>query len=89
MKIPAFDSLSWGAILASVVLLSLSWILVTAVQRLWFSPLAKVPGPKLAALSTLYEFYYDCICTGKYVFEIQKMHHKYGKRCILYVILRD
>lgn len=49
-----------------------------AIYRLFFSPLAGFPGPKLAALTNLYEFYYDFFGNGRYVFEIKKMHEKYG-----------
>jgi len=48
--------------------------------RLFLSPLAKFPGPKLAAVSGWYELYYDVIKSkGKYIFEIEKMHDKYGE----------
>jgi cytochrome P450 len=46
--------------------------------RLWLSPLARFPGPKLAAATAWYEFYYDAICHGKYTFEIARMHKEYG-----------
>ncbi|KAL2060745.1 hypothetical protein VTL71DRAFT_9387, partial [Oculimacula yallundae] len=36
------------------------------------------PGPKLAAVSFWYEFYYDVILGGQYTFEIARMHEKYG-----------
>jgi hypothetical protein len=36
------------------------------------------PGPKLAALTLWYEFYYDVIKGGKYTWEIGRMHEKYG-----------
>lgn len=48
------------------------------VYRLWLSPLAKFPGPGLAAATAWYEFYYDAICHGKYTFEIGRMHKEYG-----------
>lgn len=50
-----------------------------AIYRLYLSPLAKFPGPKLAAISLWYEFYYDVIKTGEYVWEIEKMHKEYGQ----------
>jgi hypothetical protein len=50
----------------------------TVISRLYFSPLAKFPGPKIAAASAWYEFYYDYCLNGKYIFEIERMHQKYG-----------
>lgn len=51
------------------------------VHRLFFSPIARFPGPKLAAITSWYELYYDVVKKGKYLFEIEKMHDKYGRRC--------
>ena len=53
--------------------------LLVIVYRLFFHSLAKIPGPKLAALSRLYEFYYDCILGGKFVFKIEELHEQYGE----------
>ena len=55
------------------------YLLAGAVYRLRFSPLAKFPGPKLAALTLWYEFYYDVVKKGRYSWEIGKLHEKYGK----------
>lgn len=55
-----------------------------AIYRLYFSPLAKFPGPKLAALTLWYEFYYDVIRRGKFTWEIQRMHEKYGNSALYY-----
>ncbi|PLB36812.1 cytochrome P450 [Aspergillus candidus] len=49
-----------------------------AIYRLLLHPLSSYPGPRIAALTVWYEFYYDCILRGKYTFEIQRMHEKYG-----------
>lgn len=49
------------------------------VYRLYLSPLSRFPGPKLAAATLWYEFYYDVVRRGKYTFEIAKMHEKYGQ----------
>lgn len=57
----------------------LVYLLGGAFYRLYWSPLAKIPGPKLAALTLWYEFYYDVIKRGRYTFEIGKMHQKYGE----------
>jgi len=54
------------------------WFVGLSIQRLWLSPLAHIPGPKLAALTRLYELYYDIILGGQYTFKISDLHQKYG-----------
>ena len=49
------------------------------VYRLFLSPLAKFPGPKLAALTRKYEFYYEAVLNYEYLFEIKRMHSIYGE----------
>ena len=51
---------------------------ITVIHRLYFSPLADFPGPKIAAATGWYEFYFDIVKRGKYIYEIEKMHNKYG-----------
>ena len=68
-------------IIASSILLTLFWILAWTVYRLYFSALSHIPGPPIAAVTGLYEFYYNCILGGKYGFEIERMHQRYGMSC--------
>lgn len=49
------------------------------IYRLYLDPLARFPGPRLAALTGWYEMYFDCIKAGRYWVEIEKMHKQYGK----------
>ncbi len=42
-------------------------------------PLHHVPGPKLAAMTVLYEFWYDMILGGGYTKRIKEMHETYGE----------
>ncbi|OJZ86475.1 hypothetical protein ASPFODRAFT_80989 [Aspergillus luchuensis CBS 106.47] len=49
-----------------------------SIYRLYFHPLRKIPGPKLAAITYGYEFYYNVIKGGKFVWEIERMHKIYG-----------
>ena len=56
------------------------WTLASSVYQLWFSPLAGIPGPKLAAVTLLYEFYYEAICLGKFTRHIETLHQRYGLR---------
>ena len=62
--------------LAASVLLT--WFTI-AIYRLFFHPLAAFPGPKLAAITVLYEAYYDVWKGGKYIFKLNELHRKYGK----------
>jgi hypothetical protein len=62
----------------SSCLLLLIYVVGLAVYRLYLSPLARFPGPKLAALSNWYEFYYDVILQGKFTFHISDLHKQYG-----------
>jgi hypothetical protein len=52
------------------------------IYRLFFHPLAKFPGPRLAAATDLYEEYYDVVKRGMFVWEIERMHEKYGMNSI-------
>lgn len=60
------------------VALALFYTVVKVVYRLYLSPLACIPGPKFAAATILYEFYYDVILGGQYTFKIMELHRRYG-----------
>jgi hypothetical protein len=65
-------------VIETTVVLSLLLTVAGAIRRLYFHPLAHIPGPKLAALTWWYEFYFDVIQQGRYVFKIQELHKQYG-----------
>ena len=68
--------------MSTIIWLSIASLLFLAsaiVYRLYLHPLAGVPGPKLAALTSWYEFYYDCVLGGKYCFKIDELHKQYGE----------
>lgn len=57
----------------------LSYLVGLAFYRLYLSPIAKFPGPKLAAVTYLFEGYYDVVKRGKYTFKIRDLHVEYGQ----------
>jgi hypothetical protein len=63
-------------ILLSFIVASL---VTRSIYRLYFHPLSKFPGPRFAATTHLYEFYHDVVRNGMFLWEIQKMHEKYGE----------
>ena len=67
--------MSTVAILIEVLIV---YYVCLGVYRIFFHPLAKFPGPKLAGLTLWYEFYYDVIGRGKYLWKIKELHEKYG-----------
>lgn len=72
-------------ILAALLLVTL-YLLTRSVYRLYFHPLASVPGPKLAALTSWHEVWYDCFQRGggQHAFKMREMHDIYGEfRCLL------
>ncbi|KAH7398615.1 putative cytochrome P450 [Phaeosphaeria sp. MPI-PUGE-AT-0046c] len=73
-SIRAFD-----IVLDALILLALS-ILIFAIHRLYLHPLANVPGPKLAALTSWHELWYDCFegGGGQHAFKLREMHDIYG-----------
>ncbi|RFU80113.1 cytochrome p450 [Trichoderma arundinaceum] len=54
------------------------YIVGMSMYRLTLHPLASFPGPKLAAVSYLYEIWYDMILGGRYTSQIGKLHKIYG-----------
>ncbi|CAG9960707.1 unnamed protein product [Clonostachys byssicola] len=72
-------------------ILLLSWtgyFLLILAYRLTFHPLAKFPGPKIAAATHAYEFWFDVVRWGRYTHEIRRMHERYGE-CVLVDLLYE
>jgi hypothetical protein len=69
-----------GTLILYLTCLALGSLTSCSIYRLWFHPLRKIPGPKLAAVTHLYELYFDAIKGGRYLWEIEKLHEKYGEK---------
>ena len=72
----SISHVSWPHVAGTLIVYLASLV----VYRLFFHPLARFPGPKLAAITRLYEGYYDFYKNGQYTFKIAELHKRYGKR---------
>lgn len=59
-------------------IVSLAYTVILVVGRLYFSPISNIPGPRIAAATALYEFYYNVVKGGKFFLKIQQLHEEYG-----------
>ncbi|KAF2182877.1 cytochrome P450 [Zopfia rhizophila CBS 207.26] len=67
-----------STVIQTVVAASFIYTIYTLYYRLYLSPIAIFPGPKLAAATFWYEFYYDIVLGGKYIWKIRDLHRQYG-----------
>lgn len=67
-------------LIALLVLSIVAYLAGLTLFRALLHPLSNVPGPKLAAVTGWYEFYFDCVKHGQYAFHIQSLHKQYGKQ---------
>ena len=70
-------SLAYLGVLTSAVITSLL-VLSVGVRRLYFHPLSKFPGPRIAALTSWYGFYFDVVRGGIGIKRWPDLHKKYG-----------
>ncbi|KAL9058180.1 MAG: hypothetical protein Q9162_001904 [Coniocarpon cinnabarinum] len=68
-----------ATILTTALTIGLAFIAQLAIRRVFLSPLAHIPGPRLAALTHWYEFYYDVVKPGQFVFKIKDLHSIYDE----------
>ncbi|KAI5864077.1 cytochrome P450 [Durotheca rogersii] len=76
-----YDPRPWLSLAVSCLLgLSILRAVGLVVYRLRFSPVAKFPGPRLAAATHWYEAYFDLVSRGggQWTFQIKRLHEEYG-----------
>ncbi|KAH8887942.1 trichodiene oxygenase [Thozetella sp. PMI_491] len=65
-----------------VALVCLTWVFYNVTIAIYnvsaLHPLYRFPGPRLAAMSWIYEFYFDVVHKGTYSKEIKRLHSIYG-----------
>ena len=62
----------------SLLVVSILYFSYVTVYRLYLSPIAHFPGPRLAAWTYWYEFWYDVVAEPEYTFKIGRLHKEYG-----------
>ncbi|KAI0192310.1 cytochrome P450 [Xylaria flabelliformis] len=74
------ESVNVNMIASLATAIVIFYVLSSGYYRLYLSPLASVPGPKLAALTGWVEAYYDLLHGegGQFMFKYREWHEKYG-----------
>ncbi|KAH9483000.1 Cytochrome P450 monooxygenase [Psilocybe cubensis] len=73
----SFPPTAQSALPVAIALIPL-YIVARIVYRLTWHPLAIIPGPKLAASTSLYRAYYDVVCDGEWSEHLHVLHERYG-----------
>ncbi|KAF4461590.1 Trichodiene oxygenase [Fusarium albosuccineum] len=74
----SYLSLYGPAVGAYLSILFISYKIITYIQRLYFHPLSRFPGPKICAASRIYEFYWDSVQHGRFWAKLPDVHRQYG-----------
>ena len=66
-------------LISGILVLTVANVLWTLLYRVYFHPLAHIPGPKLAAGTFLYQTYFSLVNGSRFYAQIGKLHEAYGK----------
>jgi hypothetical protein len=76
-----FDAvtINLSLVLFSVIGAAVGSVAYILIYRLYFHPLSHIPGPRLAALTFLYQTYFSLVNGSRFYVQIGKLHKIYGK----------
>ena len=77
MNGPDFSWLWTWSSLATIVAALVAYGVLLAVYQVTLHPLTSFPGPKLAAMTLWYEFYYDVVLLGQLTNHIERIHKEF------------
>ncbi|EFY86969.1 putative elymoclavine monooxygenase [Metarhizium acridum CQMa 102] len=81
-RLSQLQQASWALIIFTTCVAVLLPAVITGVYRLYFHPLRNVPGPKLAALTNFYAFYWNWIRDEGYSRRFSALHKYYNSPII-------
>jgi hypothetical protein len=68
-----------GVVLPAIVASFVAYAVYTIIYNVYFHPLAKFPGPPLAATTTYWKAYVECIADRSFCHELVELHAQYGE----------
>jgi len=74
-----FTSLPSMSVIVCLAVFLVSANVAQAIKLLYFHPLARYPGPLLAASTMWYKTYYDIVMDGGWAEHLEHLHSVYGK----------
>lgn len=95
LEFEGYSNLSLGT--CALVVIAVLHRIYKVFYDLYLHPLARIPGPKLAAITYLYQTYYSLLIGGsRFYVKIGKLHDQYGRKvhrlkeqsCMLIFILQ-
>nr|AVM39104.1 putative cytochrome P450 oxygenase [Trichoderma taxi] len=78
LDITSLKEIPPAALVGATVGVGILYFLCQCFYNIYLHPLRKIPGPKLAVIGPYLEFYHEVLRDGQYLWEIEKMHEKYG-----------
>jgi hypothetical protein len=83
MQNAAWITTWWGPAVPAAIFLA--WLSIQAqrwVFRIYFHPLARFPGPKIAAATTLWKAFVECVLQRSFRDVLAELHARYGMHAL-------
>jgi hypothetical protein len=71
-------SYSYSHIVGGFIVIAIAYRVWKLFYDLYLHTLARIPGPKLAAVTYLYQTYFSLVGGSRFYIQIGKLHAKYG-----------